>query len=124
MTDLACRTDTTTPRADIKRHLPTLRTALEEQRQFRSEQLAELAAAAQSGCALPSGDPRDEVADAIWMGATTALSDIRDALKRLESSSYGTCRKCEGPIPLGRLKVLPMARLCMRCQQVRERRNS
>jgi DnaK suppressor protein len=53
------------------------------------------------------------------------LVAIDDALQRIEEKSYGICEcgcdNCEGEIGLGRLKVLPFTRLCVRCQEETEK---
>jgi DnaK suppressor protein len=103
----------------ITNHLPELRSALEQQRQFRLDQLNELAV--ESAFASRAADePRIQVAAAVRAAAVAALADIDAALHRLERGSYGTCEHCETTIPLARLEVLPMSRLCMRCQHAAE----
>jgi DnaK suppressor protein len=109
-----------TKRLDTAKHLPALRAALEEQRRLRSEQLDELAAAAQAWFPSTTDEPRDQVAEVLRTGASIALSEIEAALDRLGNGSYGRCEACEGVIPLERLEILPMASLCMRCQRVQE----
>lgn len=53
------------------------------------------------------------------------LLAIDEALQRIKDKSYGICEcgceNCEGEIRLGRLKVLPFTRLCVRCQEETER---
>ncbi|MFQ5850427.1 MAG: TraR/DksA family transcriptional regulator [Candidatus Binatia bacterium] len=53
------------------------------------------------------------------------LLAIDDALQRIEDKTYGICEcgceHCEGDIGLGRLKVLPFTRLCVRCQEESEK---
>ncbi len=44
------------------------------------------------------------------------LRNIDEALDRLTDGEYGVCEECEEEIPLGRLKVLPFARYCVRCK--------
>ncbi len=44
------------------------------------------------------------------------LRSIDEALDRLVDGEYGVCEECEEEIPLGRLKVLPFARYCVRCK--------
>lgn len=51
------------------------------------------------------------------------LLAIDEALQRIKNKSYGICESCEGEIHLGRLKVLPFTRLCVRCQEENEREN-
>jgi len=49
------------------------------------------------------------------------LLAIDEALRRIKDKTYGLCESCEGEIQLGRLKVLPFTRLCVRCQEENER---
>jgi DnaK suppressor protein len=49
------------------------------------------------------------------------LLAIDEALDRLKDKTYGICESCEGEIQLGRLKVLPFTRLCVRCQEENEK---
>jgi RNA polymerase-binding transcription factor DksA len=102
---------------DLTAHLPALRAALEEQRCFRLTQLEELEAGAVAGAA---DDARGEVAAAVKLAAQAALADITTALHRLDEGSYGRCERCGTAIPLERLEILPMSRLCMPCQHAKE----
>ena len=49
------------------------------------------------------------------------LVAIDEALQRIKEKSYGLCESCEGEIQLGRLKVLPFTRLCVKCQEENEK---
>jgi len=53
------------------------------------------------------------------------LLAIDDALQRIEDQIYGNCEcgcnNCEEEIGMGRLKVLPFTRLCVRCQEETEK---
>lgn len=53
------------------------------------------------------------------------LLAIEEALLRIKDKTYGICEcgceNCEGEIRLGRLKVLPFTRLCVKCQEEMER---
>jgi len=53
------------------------------------------------------------------------LQAIDEALERIEDKTYGICEcgcdNCEEEIGMGRLKVLPFTRLCVRCQEETER---
>jgi len=42
---------------------------------------------------------------------------VNEALDRVLSGDYGICLACERPIPPKRLKALPWARYCVRCQE-------
>ena len=52
---------------------------------------------------------------------------IEEALRRIKDNAYGICecgcQNCEGEIGLGRLKVMPFTRLCVKCQEETEREN-
>jgi len=45
------------------------------------------------------------------------LSDILNALERLNQGEYGICERCGKEIGLARLKALPMVRNCIDCQK-------
>jgi DnaK suppressor protein len=49
------------------------------------------------------------------------LLAIDEALQRIKDKTYGICESCEGEIQLGRLKILPFTRLCVKCQEENER---
>jgi len=49
------------------------------------------------------------------------LSEVRDALERLEEGVFGICDNCNAPIPVERLRAIPYARLCMTCKCAEER---
>jgi RNA polymerase-binding transcription factor DksA len=48
------------------------------------------------------------------------VQSIEDALRRLESGTYGRCVDCLEPIPLPRLRALPFAQTCVACQERRD----
>ena len=105
--------------ATLSDRLPALRAALEQQRRFRVDQLAELNAAS-SLCVVGGRDPWDEVGLAVRAAAMTALTDIEAALYRIELGRFGRCQGCDTAIPLERLEMLPMVGCCMQCQYARE----
>lgn len=90
------------------------RAALCEQRQFRLEQLAQLADEQTVG-ADRSGAL--EVTAALKRAAAHALSEVARALSRLEDGSFGRCLGCGQFINPERLEILPAAALCMACQR-------
>ena len=49
------------------------------------------------------------------------LNQVRTALEKIESRTYGTCDACNRPIKKARLKALPFATLCLDCQGRLER---
>ncbi len=44
------------------------------------------------------------------------IREIRNALERIESGSYGFCEHCEELIPRKRLDIVPWAAMCVPCQ--------
>jgi RNA polymerase-binding transcription factor len=48
------------------------------------------------------------------------LSQIDEAIRRVERGEYGTCAHCEREIAAARLKALPFATLCLECQENEE----
>lgn len=53
-------------------------------------------------------------------GDRRELTEIRDALTRMQHGVYGTCENCESEIPIERLRKLPQARRCVDCQSTME----
>jgi RNA polymerase-binding protein DksA len=51
------------------------------------------------------------------------LNLVENAIKRLEQGTYGKCTNCGRDISAGRLKAMPQASLCIRCQEQLERRS-
>lgn len=50
------------------------------------------------------------------------LYELDDALKKIEDGSFGFCEECKGSIAKNRLKAVPYARLCVKCQEKKEKR--
>lgn len=48
--------------------------------------------------------------------------EIDDAIKKIEEGTYGICEGCKRFIAKTRLKALPYARLCLKCQQALEKK--
>lgn len=77
----------------------------------------------------PSGDIYDQASNERERELTLLLGDrereklrnIDEALQRIEDGEYGICEECEEEIPLGRLKVMPFARHCVKCKSDLER---
>ena len=49
------------------------------------------------------------------------LQAIEDALDRIEDGEYGVCEECEEEIAQARLQALPFTRMCVTCQEEREK---
>lgn len=50
------------------------------------------------------------------------LYELSDALKKIDDGTYGVCEDCKTLITKGRLRAVPHARVCVKCQEKRERR--
>lgn len=50
------------------------------------------------------------------------LYELDDALKKIGEGTFGVCEDCESLIPKTRLKAIPYARLCIKCQEKREKK--
>ena len=48
------------------------------------------------------------------------LRAIDEALQRIEEGTFGKCEECGKPIRKTRLKAIPHARLCIKCQRQEE----
>ncbi|MFH9002213.1 TraR/DksA family transcriptional regulator [Streptomyces afghaniensis] len=103
--------------------LAALRENLHEQRLFRQEQLRQLAGPATSRAEdrrQRQAAAQVEVRIKLAASARMVLADVEAALTRMQEGSYGTCHLCRRPIDRQRLTIVPQARYCARCQQVKE----
>jgi len=50
------------------------------------------------------------------------LYELDDALKKIEEGVFGICEECKALITKSRLKAVPQARLCVKCQEKKEKR--
>ncbi|MFI8194415.1 TraR/DksA family transcriptional regulator [Streptomyces sp. NPDC085946] len=103
--------------------LAALRENLHEQRLFREEQLRQIAADSPyrpGGPHEPQAAARIEVGVRLAASARMVLADVEAALARMDAGAYGDCHLCRRPVERERLLVIPQARYCGRCQQVRE----
>lgn len=70
-------------------------------------------------------DPGDKSADTLnreFLFAQTdatrqSLGRVQEALDRIREGTFGECEECGGPISPARLKAIPWARNCVRCQE-------
>ncbi len=65
-------------------------------------------------------DEREKIATLISR-ETRVLKELEVALERVQTGSYGKCQACDATIPLARLKVVPFATLCVKCQAESEK---
>lgn len=57
--------------------------------------------------------------DLAFQMASTGFNEVQSidrALRRIDEGSYGLCSECGDPIAEARLKALPFAELCLKCQ--------
>ena len=57
----------------------------------------------------------DEALEGVDDVLRAEIQQIRLALKRIESGTYGTCAKCGNPIGKARLEARPVATRCIEC---------
>jgi len=64
-----------------------------------------------------AGDERNREVSFLLTGRIKAsLMAIEEALKKIERGTYGICEECEDKIEPGRLKLMPLTKLCLTCQ--------
>ena len=49
------------------------------------------------------------------------LTEVDQALARIDDDEYGNCQNCEKPISPKRLQAIPWARYCLDCQELQEK---
>ncbi|MFC2172979.1 TraR/DksA family transcriptional regulator [Acidobacteriota bacterium] len=52
------------------------------------------------------------------------LRDVEAALRKIEKTGFGICEQCDSVIPEKRLKAVPWARHCLRCQELEEKKQT
>jgi DnaK suppressor protein len=107
-----------------KTKLKELRAALEAERETLLAQADELDAEADIKQWRDGGfddDPADtgsanferERAQSLAIHARRILTQIEDALQRMDQGTYGRCDRCGEPIEFARLEAIPYATLCL-----------
>jgi RNA polymerase-binding protein DksA len=94
----------------------------------RGEVVRQLRAQVQALAIDEGGDRMDRVRRMEERNSTTEdvsrlnglLHDVEEALVRMNEGSFGTCADCGRDLPAKRLEIVPWARLCVSCQEVRE----
>jgi DnaK suppressor protein len=96
--------------------------------QMKAETLNEISKSVKSTSNVPSGEPSGDIYDqasserdrelGLLLGdrEREKLKNIDEALLRFEEGEYGICEECGDEIPIGRLKVMPFARYCVKCK--------
>ena len=57
----------------------------------------------------------DEALNAIGRSASAEIAEIEEALQRLSTGQYGSCKQCGQLIDTQRLVTIPQATICARC---------
>lgn len=57
----------------------------------------------------------DEVVDNLSRNIQKQLSEVRQALRRIDDGTYGICPFCGEPISSARLLAIPYTNLCRKC---------
>jgi DnaK suppressor protein len=45
---------------------------------------------------------------------------VEEAIKKIKNGNYGVCSECDGPIPEGRLELVPFTEHCVNCLETLE----
>lgn len=116
-----------------KEKLAAVEEKLREEREELLGQIAELERRSDNGKEPESsegGDPADVGSETLGREQDLSLArdlkdvvtQVEDALARIEKGTYGTCESCGQTIPAARLKALPYATLCVDCKRAEVRR--
>lgn len=62
-------------------------------------------------------DLEEEIGISLLDMKNKVRKEIDDALRRLDEGTYGICTECGEEISEGRLKVVPFATHCIKCQE-------
>ena len=66
---------------------------------------------------LANENYEEEVAVGLLENEAQLLTEINDALARIEQGTFGRCENCHRTIAKERLEALPYARYCIQCAQ-------
>lgn len=105
-----------------------LRRLLEAERQELLDQIAHYQVMASSHNPGLGNHMADDGTEAFEQAKALAMNEqhkrtvaeIERALGRMDSGTYGFCERCGTAIDFARLKALPYATLCIRCQTLVE----
>jgi DnaK suppressor protein len=62
-----------------------------------------------------------EIEETLEENAEHLLTEIDDALARIDAGTFGTCATCGKPIALERLEAIPYATQCIDCKRREQR---
>jgi len=96
--------------------------------QMKEDTLREINKSMKSGTDAAGGEPSGDIYDqasserdrelGLLLGdrEREKVRHIEEALQKIDDGEYGICEECEEEIPIGRLKVVPFARYCVKCK--------
>jgi DnaK suppressor protein len=93
-------------------------------RRSLSDELSQLGAGHSRGVC----DPIDKAVDDEFQSLTSNLAEfesrelarVEHALNQIQAGEYGKCEQCQRSIPIARLKIIPYATTCVKCQEQSE----
>jgi RNA polymerase-binding transcription factor DksA len=102
--------------------LHEVRAGLERDRPHESDadRSSELSSVDQHQADVASEVFQHEVELSILAAVDAGLSEVVDALHRLDRGHFGVCQLCEVPIPDDRLEAMPATRFCFTHEQLQE----
>jgi len=114
----------------VVRNQEELRRMLREERTYLAQQLEQMSQASvaiheRMGYGNHMADDATEAFEqskglSLQQTIRHRLTEVDDALRKFDEGTYGACEQCGQPIDWARLEALPAARLCIRCQELRE----
>ena len=115
--------------ADGKERSDSPRQALLRARERILDEVLRISRPAPAGAPEASGDEADRAREESSRNLSLLLTArghqklriLEEALEKVEAGTYGICEECDEPIGAGRLKAMPLARLCVACQAAREK---
>ncbi|MDA8392673.1 MAG: TraR/DksA C4-type zinc finger protein [Actinomycetota bacterium] len=98
------------------------RTLLQKERDQLLSQLAELGFGQDGGLSYDTNfadssqvNAERGEAEALAAPLREALSEVDEALERVDEGTYGSCLRCSSPIGSDRLEAMPATRYCIAC---------
>ena len=116
--------------------LNKMKERLEAKRLELEDQIADLTQAHPEPVGpVEANDPPDDIGDvavdfvetqneqSLLVNLQALLTEVQQALERIEQGTYGKCVNCGQPIPEERLEAIPWASRDVKCEELLEQRN-
>ena len=55
------------------------------------------------------------ISEATLRSAQARLANLEKALREIDDEEFGICLRCEEPIPMERLMIVPESKVCVKC---------